>query len=181
MGHLAKSQTHRDLDVIRRTNWRHEKVQDPAGLCANIAFNTLLAHDIKPSRAALFIVLASHSLYSRPVHHKAVFPGTPLSRSSSRQRPQEARLLHTDTSNLTTIDMAPRRGGSSGSSSGSSISSCPGAFSDTVTQVLFASDVLFLVVFFGITITLCSFRKKSGGGKKLLGVPYILALLFFLM
>ncbi|KAF2027895.1 hypothetical protein EK21DRAFT_70981 [Setomelanomma holmii] len=76
--------------------------------------------------------------------------------------------------------MAPRRGGSSGSSSGGSISSCPGAFSTTIEQVYFASDVLFLAIFFGITIALCSFRK-SGAGKKLIGVPYIIALVFFLL
>jgi hypothetical protein len=76
--------------------------------------------------------------------------------------------------------MAPKRGGG-GSSSGSSLSSCPGAFATTLEQVYFASDVVFFTVLIGIAIALCSFRKKSVAGKKLLGIPYILTISFFLM
>jgi hypothetical protein len=77
--------------------------------------------------------------------------------------------------------MAPRRGGG-GSSSGSSISSCPDPFPLTYERVYFASDVLFLVVLLGITIAMFVYRKRtSGTGKKLLSLPYMGAVLFSLM
>jgi hypothetical protein len=76
------------------------------------------------------------------------------------------------------IDMAPKRGGSS---SGGSASSCPDAFETSIQQVYLAQDVVFFLVFLGIAIALCSFRKKSVAGKKLLGIPYILTIFFFLM
>jgi hypothetical protein len=77
--------------------------------------------------------------------------------------------------------MAPKRGGggSSGSGSGSSISTCPGAFTDIVSQVSFTYIVLYFTIFLGIIIASSCIRKKSGAGKKLIGVPYILALLLF--
>ncbi|CAO2654286.1 Nn.00g110190.m01.CDS01 [Neocucurbitaria sp. VM-36] len=77
--------------------------------------------------------------------------------------------------------MAPRRGGGSSSGGGVSVSSCPGAFSDTYSQVFFANTVLFFAVFLGISIALCTIRKKSGAGKKILGVPYIFAVFLFLL
>ncbi|KAJ4375161.1 hypothetical protein N0V83_002245 [Neocucurbitaria cava] len=75
--------------------------------------------------------------------------------------------------------MAPRRGGGSGG--GGSISTCPGAFSETYSQVNLANIVLFFVITLGISIALCSIRKKSGAGKKILGIPYIIALFLFLI
>ncbi|KAF1942506.1 hypothetical protein EJ02DRAFT_454198 [Clathrospora elynae] len=75
--------------------------------------------------------------------------------------------------------MAPRRSGSS--SSESSYSSCPGGFSDTITQASFASTVLYLAVFLGISVALFLVRKKSSGGKRLLGVPYTIALVSFIL
>ena len=54
---------------------------------------------------------------------------------------------------------------------------CTGAFSDIQSQVYFAQDVLFFAAFLGIGVALCVFRKRSGAGKKLLGIPYILAVL----
>jgi hypothetical protein len=75
--------------------------------------------------------------------------------------------------------MAPRRG-SSGSSSGSSTSSCPDAFGTTADQASFANDVIFFVIVLGITIALCIIRKKSAG-KELLGLPFIGCLFFFLL
>ncbi|KAH7091280.1 hypothetical protein FB567DRAFT_589176 [Paraphoma chrysanthemicola] len=77
--------------------------------------------------------------------------------------------------------MAPRRGGGGSSSGGGVSSTCPGAFSETVEQVGFAADVLFLVIYLGLAITLCTFRKKTGAGKKLLGAPFIIAVLFYLI
>ncbi|KAH9861628.1 hypothetical protein J1614_011380 [Plenodomus biglobosus] len=76
--------------------------------------------------------------------------------------------------------MAPRRGGSSfGSSSTSDV--CPEAFSSTESQVYFACIVIFFVVYLGISLSLCVVRKKAGTGRKLVGVPYMLALFFMLL
>jgi hypothetical protein len=78
--------------------------------------------------------------------------------------------------------MAPKRGGSSGGSSGSSVSSCPGAFNTTREVVYLASDAVLLAVLLGVTIALCTGRKKSSvTGKKLISLPYIGALLFLFM
>jgi len=79
--------------------------------------------------------------------------------------------------------MAPKggRGGGGGGGRGGSISSCPDAFQSTTSQVYFANDVVFFVFFLGIALALCSIRKKGGQGKKLIGVPYILALFFFIL
>jgi len=77
--------------------------------------------------------------------------------------------------------MAPRRSGGSGGSSSGSSSSCPGAFSDTISQVYFGCIVVFLAVFLGIAIAFCTVRKRSGVGKKLLGAPYVVALLLWII
>ncbi|KAH7410259.1 hypothetical protein DE146DRAFT_775667 [Phaeosphaeria sp. MPI-PUGE-AT-0046c] len=78
--------------------------------------------------------------------------------------------------------MAPKRGGGGGSfSSGGSSNTCPNAFTTTEEQANFANDVVFFVIFLGIALALCSFRKKSVAGKKLLGLPYIGTILFFLL
>jgi hypothetical protein len=66
--------------------------------------------------------------------------------------------------------MAPRRGGRNDSV-------CAGAFSGIPSQVYFAEDVLFFTAFLSIGVALCVFRKRGGAGKKLLGIPYILAVL----
>lgn len=60
-------------------------------------------------------------------------------------------------------------------------STCPGAFSDVYSQVNFANIVLFFVFFFGISIAICFARKKSGAGKKIIGLPYIIAVFLFLL
>lgn len=75
--------------------------------------------------------------------------------------------------------MAPRRGGSSSSSSYSS--SCPGAFETTDSRVYLACIVIFFVVYLGIALSLSGARKKAGTGKRLIGAPYIVALLFMLI
>ncbi|KAF2853985.1 hypothetical protein T440DRAFT_476597 [Plenodomus tracheiphilus IPT5] len=72
--------------------------------------------------------------------------------------------------------MAPRRGGSTYGSS-----TCPGAFASTESQVYFACVVIFFAVYIGISISLCVVRKKHGTGRRLLGAPYMLALLFMLV
>ncbi|KAF1848429.1 uncharacterized protein K460DRAFT_275791 [Cucurbitaria berberidis CBS 394.84] len=61
------------------------------------------------------------------------------------------------------------------------MSSCPGAFAETYSQVNLANIVLYFAVFLGISIALCSVRKKSGAGRKILGLPYILAIFLFLL
>jgi hypothetical protein len=76
--------------------------------------------------------------------------------------------------------MAPRRG-SGGGSSGYSSSTCPYAFQEAITIAPFANDVIFFVVFLGITIALCVLRKKGAAGKGLLGLPLIGCLFFFLL
>lgn len=45
----------------------------------------------------------------------------------------------------------------------------------------FACTVIFFAVYLGISIALCIVRKKTGPGKRLLGVPYIVALTFFIL
>jgi hypothetical protein len=77
--------------------------------------------------------------------------------------------------------MAPRRGSGGGSSSGSSVSSCPGAFALVPEQVYFANDVLFFIVILGIYIAMWILRKRTGAGKKLIGVPYIVSVTWLLM
>jgi hypothetical protein len=74
--------------------------------------------------------------------------------------------------------MSPKRGGSNNRGSASS---CRDAFATNLQQVYFAHDVVFFVVFLGISIAFCTFRKKSVAGKKLIGIPYILTILFLLL
>jgi hypothetical protein len=76
--------------------------------------------------------------------------------------------------------MAPRRGGG-GSSSGGSISTCPYAFETPLEQASFAADVLFFAIFIGISIASCLFCKRGIAGKKLIGMPFIGVLFFFIM
>ncbi|KAF2819822.1 hypothetical protein CC86DRAFT_334935 [Ophiobolus disseminans] len=73
--------------------------------------------------------------------------------------------------------MAPKRGGGGGSSSSSSISSCPGAFATVPQQVFFANDVVFFAIMLGISIAMCTLRKRTGAGKKLVGIPFIASVL----
>jgi hypothetical protein len=81
-----------------------------------------------------------------------------------------------DFQNQTFTDiMAPRRGGG-GYSSG--YSSCPDAFTDSITQVSLAYTCVYLAFFIGISIAFAFVRKRSGAGKKLIGVPYGVALFF---
>ncbi|OAL01394.1 hypothetical protein IQ06DRAFT_293482 [Phaeosphaeriaceae sp. SRC1lsM3a] len=78
--------------------------------------------------------------------------------------------------------MAPKRGGGGGGSGrGGSINTCPNAFTTPEEQAYFANDVVFFAIFLGISIALCSFRKKNVAGKKLLGLPYFGAIFFFLL
>lgn len=77
--------------------------------------------------------------------------------------------------------MAPKggRGGSRGGSGG--VSSCPNAFVSEFQRIFFANDVLFLVAYLCLGIALCSVRKKSGPGKKLIGIPFSLSILLYIM
>jgi hypothetical protein len=84
--------------------------------------------------------------------------------------------------------MAPKRGGSSGESSGSSgstVPTCPGFFSTTKANVYRGADVAFFAVFLGLTIALCRYlwhrKNTQGPGEKLISLPYIGALIFLLM
>lgn len=78
--------------------------------------------------------------------------------------------------------MAPKggRGGGSGGG-GSSISACPDAFWMRSSQIRLANIVIFLAAFFGIAIALCIVRKKNGANKKLLGWPYVTAVVLFIL
>lgn len=49
------------------------------------------------------------------------------------------------------------------------------------SQIRLANIVIFLAAFFGIAIALCIVRKKNGANKKLLGWPYITAVLLFIL
>ncbi|OAL52110.1 hypothetical protein IQ07DRAFT_403499 [Pyrenochaeta sp. DS3sAY3a] len=78
--------------------------------------------------------------------------------------------------------MAPKGGRGGGGRGGGGISSCPGAFSDTYSQVAFANVVLFFAVFVGISIGLCTVRKKAGAtGSRLLAAPYALSVFLFIL
>ncbi|USP75269.1 uncharacterized protein yc1106_02543 [Curvularia clavata] len=74
--------------------------------------------------------------------------------------------------------MAPRRSSGGGYHGGSSSNTCPGAFSYWTSQANLAYYILFLIMYIGISFGLCIVRKRSGPGKRLIGVVYIFALLF---
>lgn len=75
--------------------------------------------------------------------------------------------------------MAPRRSGGGGT--GYSNASCPDAFNTPYAQAALAFVVLFLVLYTGIFISTFFIRKKSGAGKKLIGVPFVVALFLQVM
>ncbi|KAI4640086.1 hypothetical protein J4E93_008886 [Alternaria ventricosa] len=70
--------------------------------------------------------------------------------------------------------MAPRRSGGGGTYY--SNASCPHAFHTPYAQAALAFVVLFLVLYTVILISTFFIRKKSGAGKKLIGVPFVVAL-----
>jgi hypothetical protein len=75
--------------------------------------------------------------------------------------------------------MAPRR-----SSSGSSVYgtvSCSDAYITPYSRAVLAYNVLFLVFFTGIFISTFFIRRRSGVGKKLIGVPFVIALFLQVM
>jgi hypothetical protein len=72
--------------------------------------------------------------------------------------------------------MAPRRSGYS--SSGYSTAACSEAYTTTYAQAGLAYYVIFLVLFTGIFIATFFVRRKTGAGKKLIGVPFVVALFF---
>ena len=75
--------------------------------------------------------------------------------------------------------MAPRRSGGGGT--GYSNALCPDAFNTPYAQAALAFVVLFLVLYAGIFISTFFIRKKSGAGKKLIGVPFLVALFLQVM
>lgn len=77
--------------------------------------------------------------------------------------------------------MAPNPIATSGKSSPSRSSSCPDAFSEIDSRVYFACSILFLAVFTLISFATYHVRKTSEAGKKLLGGPYFVALLLWIM
>jgi hypothetical protein len=79
----------------------------------------------------------------------------------------------------TAFIMAPRR--TSGGSSRYSTTSCPNAYITTDAQIAIAYYVLFLVLFMGVFILTFFIRKKPGAGKKLIGIPFVIALFLQVM
>lgn len=73
----------------------------------------------------------------------------------------------------TTFVMAPRRGGGGGG--GYSSFSCPDAYSTPYRQAALAYYVLFMVLFIGIFVSVFFVRRRSGVGKKVIGVPFVIA------
>lgn len=59
--------------------------------------------------------------------------------------------------------------------------SCPNFLAGTYDQVVYAQQIIFFVALLGTAITFCMLRTRTTAGRKLLGLPYLLALLFFLM
>jgi hypothetical protein len=52
---------------------------------------------------------------------------------------------------------------------------------DSYTLAQYACMVVFLAVYLGTLIMFCIVRKKTGAGKRLVGVPYMFALIFMFM
>jgi hypothetical protein len=75
--------------------------------------------------------------------------------------------------------MAPRRSGGGGTYY--SNASCTHAFTTPYAQAALAFVVLFLVLYTVIFISTFFIRKKSGAGKKLIGVPFVVALFLQVM
>jgi hypothetical protein len=75
--------------------------------------------------------------------------------------------------------MAPRR--TSGGGSGYSTASCPDAYTTTNAQSGLAYYALFLVLFMGVFVLTFFIRKKNSAGKKLIGIPFFIALLLQVM
>lgn len=45
----------------------------------------------------------------------------------------------------------------------------------------YAALIIFLAVYLGLLIALCVIRRSTGAGKRLIGIPYMLALFFMFM
>jgi hypothetical protein len=75
--------------------------------------------------------------------------------------------------------MAPRRS-SSGSSVYSTVS-CSDAYTTPYRRAALAYYVLFLVLFMGLFVSSFFIRRRSGVGKKLIGVPFVIALFLQIM
>jgi hypothetical protein len=58
---------------------------------------------------------------------------------------------------------------------------CPNFLVDVYNQVLYARSVVYFAALLATGIAFCMFRTRTTAGKKLLGLPYLLALLFFVM
>lgn len=52
---------------------------------------------------------------------------------------------------------------------------------DSIDIAIYACTVIFLAVYLGALIALCVVRKRTGPGKHLIGLPYILALVSMFM
>jgi hypothetical protein len=65
--------------------------------------------------------------------------------------------------------------------SGRGRATCPNFLADTYSQVYYARSVVYFVAFLATAVAFCMFQKRTTAGKKLLGLPYLLALLFFII
>ena len=58
---------------------------------------------------------------------------------------------------------------------------CPNFLVGVFSQALYARTVVYLIALLATGVAFCMFRTRATAGKKLLGLPYLLALLFFIM
>lgn len=77
--------------------------------------------------------------------------------------------------------MAPkggRGGGGAGGGGGSSVSVCPGAFWLRSSQLNLSRVVIILTAYLLLSFALWWTRMRIRAGKKLIGLPYIVAVVF---
>ncbi|KAK1958806.1 hypothetical protein LY78DRAFT_725633 [Colletotrichum sublineola] len=78
--------------------------------------------------------------------------------------------------------MAPKRGKGGSSGGNPSIpASCPGAFLSPDSVVDFVLCILVFVVFVAVFFWRCSSNVRTSAGKKLIGLPYVLSVICFLI
>ncbi|KZL87960.1 hypothetical protein CI238_12565 [Colletotrichum incanum] len=78
--------------------------------------------------------------------------------------------------------MAPKRGKGGSSGGNPSIpASCPGAFSSQDSLVDFVLSILVFVFFVAVFFSRCSSNVRVSAGKKLIGLPYVLSVICFLI
>jgi hypothetical protein len=69
--------------------------------------------------------------------------------------------------------MVPRRAGA-----GYSTPACSDAYTTSYAQAGLAYYVIYLVLFIGIFVATFFIRRRADAGKKLIGVPFVVALFF---